>query len=258
MPLAGVPLIARAFDHLLTVGIEEFVVNTHWCAERYAEFFPGNEWRGKPITFVNESPEVLETAGGIWNARAHLSKGPFIVYNGDILCDLPLEQAVRFHKESGNEVTLILRSHGGNQNVLFENGRVLDLRKELHPDTEPAHLFTGIYIVEPQFIERIPPGKKLSVVPIFHEMIRQGAHVGGIVLDEGDWRDLGTRDEYLAACAALGSALWIAPDAKVGEGAIIRDSIIWDGAEVAPGAELTSCVVTDGAVASGVHVDKDF
>lgn len=258
VPVGGLPLIARAFDHLISVGVEEFVVNTHWCAERYAEFFPGNTWRGRPITFVHEHPEVLETAGGIWNARAHLNKGPFIVYNGDILCDLPLERAVRHHEEAGNEVTLILRSQGGNRNVLFENGRVLDLRKQLHPEAEPAHLFTGIYLVEPRFIERIPPGEKLSVVPVFHEMIRGGAKLGGIVLDEGDWRDLGTREEYLAACATLGSALWIAPGAKVGEGAVVRDSILWDGAEVAPGAELTSCVVTDGAVVSGVHVNEDF
>jgi mannose-1-phosphate guanylyltransferase len=258
IPVAGRPLITHAFDHLLTLGIEHFVVNTHWCAERYAEFFPHREWRGRRITFVHETPEVLETAGGIWNAREHLSGGPFIVYNGDILCTLPLEQAWKHHVEAKNEVTLVLRSHGGNRNVLFENGRVLDLRRELHPDREPGHLFTGIYFVEPSFIARIPAAQKLSVVPIFHGMIREGARLGGIVLDEGDWRDLGTREEYLAACAALGSPLWFAPTARVGEGAVVRDSIVWENAEVAPGARLTRCVVTDGARAEGEHVDTDF
>ena len=258
IPIGGRPLIAHAFEHLLTLGVEHFVVNTHWCAERYAEFFPGGQWSGRRVTFVHESPEVLETAGGIWHAREHLRHGPFAVYNGDILCNLDLARAWAHHREAGNEVTLILRSHDGNRNVLFSDGRVLDLRRELQPDRLPGHLFTGIYLVEPAFIDRIPPAQKLSVVPVFHDMIRAGANLGGIVLDEGDWRDLGTRDEYLAACAAAGSGLWIAPSATVGEGAVVRDSIIWENAYVAPGAHLTRCVVTDGVHADGEHVDTDF
>ncbi|MEO6787326.1 MAG: nucleotidyltransferase family protein [Chthoniobacteraceae bacterium] len=283
IPVANRPLITHAFDHLIAAGVERFVVNTHWCAERYAEFFPEGKWRGRPITFVGESPEVLETAGGIWNARAHLSDGPFIVYNGDILSDLPLAPALETHRAAGNEVTLILRSHGGNTNVAFdpETGRILDLRRALRPDIEPRHLFTGIYIVEPQFIARIPAAQKLSVVPVFHEMIRTGAKLGGVVLDEGAWRDLGSRSEYLAVHTALAAraaenAPWIsarasiatdatvtgataiAAGATVGAGALLRDCILWENAAAAPGARLTRCILADGTTAGGEHVDADF
>ncbi len=256
IPVGGKPLICHAFDHLLALGVERFVVNTHWCAERYAEFFPKGTYKSAPIVFVHESPEVLETAGGIWNARAHLGDGPFVVYNGDILSDVPLERAWAHHTASGNEVTLVLRSHGGNQNVSFDAGRVLDLRRALSPDIVPGHVFTGIYFVEPGFIARIPAGVKMSVVPIFHTMIREGAKLGGIVLDEGEWRDLGTRDEYLAACTAIGEPP--AAPSQIGECAVLRDCIIWPGGEVAPGARLTRCIVTDGAHAEGEWVDRDF
>ena len=280
IPVANRPLLAHGFAHLATVGIDRFVVNTHWCAERYAEFFPGQRWEGRPITFVEERPEVLETAGGIWNARAHLDGGPFIVYNGDILSDLPLAPALARHRGSGDEVTLILRSRGENRNVAFDEagGRVLDLRRALRPELEPRHLFTGIYIVEPAFIARIPAGKKLSVVPIFHDMIRSGAKLGGIVVDDGAWWDLGTRGEYLAVHAALAArgAPWIAPDAlvapdaritgasaiadcaRIGAGAELHDCIVWERAEVAPGARLTRCIVADGMRAAGEHLDADF
>ena len=112
IPLANRPLITHAFDHLIAAGVKRFVVNTHWCAERYAEFFPTGEWRGCPIHFIEETPEVLETGGGIWNARELLGDGPFIVYNGDILSDIPLPRAIAHHRASGNEVTLILRTTG--------------------------------------------------------------------------------------------------------------------------------------------------
>ena len=280
IPVANRPLITHAFDHLIAAGIERFVVNTHWCAERYTEFFPDGKWRGRPVIFVHESPDVLETAGGIWHAREHLGGGPFIVYNGDILSDLPLAPALDAHCAAGSEVTLILRSHGGNTNVAFDAaiGRILDLRRTMRPDIEPRHLFTGIYIVEPQFIARIPAAQKISVVPVFHEMIRAGAKLGGIVLDDGAWWDLGSRSEYLAVHAALAGkdAPWISPcagvaasakisgataiaaGAEVGAGAVLHDCIIWQNATVIAGSRLTRCIVADGATASGEHTDVDF
>ncbi len=283
IPVANRPLITHAFDHLIAAGIERFIVNTHWRAERYAEFFPEGKWRGRPVTFIHETPEVLETAGGIWHAREHLNDGPFIVYNGDILSDLSLAAALAAHRAARNEVTLILRSHGGNTNVAFDtaSGRILDLRRALRPEIEPHHLFTGIYIVEPGFIARIPAAQKLSVVPVFHEMIRAGARLGGIVLDEGEWWDLGSRSEYLAVHTALAArsekcAPWISPaaslspdakitgataiadDAKIGAGAVLHDCILWENATVAPGARLTRCIVADGATASGEHTDADI
>ena len=181
-------------------------MNTHWCGERYDEFFPDRQWRGVPIEFVHEYPHILETGGGIWHAREWLSAGPFVVYNGDILSDLPLAPAATQHAASGSEVTLVLRSEGANRNVTFDptSLRVLDLRRTLRPELEPAHLFTGIYFVQPEFIARIPVGEAISVVPIFHAMIQQGVAVGGIVLDAGHWQDLGTIDEYHTACASLG------------------------------------------------------
>lgn len=261
IPLGNRPLITWAFDHLIGCGVKRFVVNTHWQAGRYAEFFPEREWRGCPIEFVNEAPEVLETAGGIRNACEQIRGGPFVVYNGDILSDIPLERALAHHRSSGNEVTLVLRTVGDNRNVTFDpvNGRILDLRRALRPDLEPAFLFTGIYFVEPEFIRRIPPGVKLSVVPVFHDMIREGAKLGGIVIDDGAWRDLGTREEYLAANRAVaGEGNTIHPTASVGEGATLRECIVWERATVAPGAVLERCIVTDEAHVDGPHRDEDI
>lgn len=257
IPVGNRPLITWAFDHLIRCGVKRFVVNTYWCAERYAEFFPSGEWRGCPIQFIEEKPDVLETAGGIWNAREFLQAGPFIVYNGDILSDVPLQRAVDHHRAASNEVTLIVRSLGDNRNVTFDpsSGCVLDLRRVLRPELEARYLFTGIYLVEPAFIARIPAAQKISVVPIFHEMIRQGAKIGGIVLDDGDWRDLGTREEYLAVS---GPENVIHPSASIGAGALLEGCIAWERATIAAGARLTRCIVADGAHASGTCEDRDF
>jgi dTDP-glucose pyrophosphorylase len=216
-------VITYAFDHLLGVGVERLVVNTHHRAEAYDSAFPERSYRGVPIDFRNEHPHVLETAGGIKNVQDLLGNEPFFVYNGDILSDLPLEPALRAHRDGGHEVTLVLRSKDGPLQVSFDHGsgRITDIGGRLTESATPRFLFTGIYLVNPEFFARILPATKISVIPIFLEMIRSGALLGGVVIDDGHWWDLGTREQVLAVHRALagnGTPRWIAPSAAVGGG----------------------------------------
>jgi NDP-sugar pyrophosphorylase family protein len=85
--------------------------------------------------------------------------------------------------------------------------------------------------------------------------------LGAVVLDEGDWRDLGDPASYLAAHRELALAPAIHPDAKIdpsatiersvigpgaeiGAGAVIRDSVVWPGAKVGAGEVATGRIVT--------------
>ena len=291
IPVANKPLITCAFNHLLESGVERFIVNTHHRAEAYDSVFPGRTYLQAPIEFRHE-PEVLETAGGIKNVEDLLGKEPFIVYNGDILTDLPLEPAVRAHLDRENEVTMVLRSRDGPLQISFDaqTQRVTDIGRQLNSQSHAGHLFTGIYLVRPDFLARIPAKSKISVVPIFREMIRGGARLGGIVIDSGNWWDLGTRGHYLgvhqhlAAASApstshlsrLGCAPWISGTAQISstveisgatavgdhvtihETARLHDCIVWGGAEIAKASVLDRCVVTAGTCVSGSHADADF
>jgi mannose-1-phosphate guanylyltransferase len=203
VPVIRKPLITFAFDHLIAdAGVERFVINTHHRAEAYAAAFPDGTYRGRPLHFRHE-PVLLETAGGIKNVADLLPRDePFWVYNGDILTDLPLAPALAQHRASGALVTLVLRT-GQNPDdpchIAFDPaaGRVRDIRNLLNTGLPTDYLFSGIYLVEPAFLDRIQPATKLSVIPLFLEMLRSGEPLGGIVADAGDWRDLGTRAEYL-------------------------------------------------------------
>jgi mannose-1-phosphate guanylyltransferase len=211
IPICGKPLITFAFDHLLENGVTNLVVNTHHCPEAYARHFPARTYRGVPIHFEHEEV-LLETGGGIKNIEHLLRGGPFIVYNADVLTDLPIERAIAHHFERGNEVTMVLRSRGGPLHVALDesSGRVTDIRRMLGTQPRAEFLFAGIYVVNPEFLARIPPETKISVIPIFLEMIRQSAQLGGIVIDDGCWWDLGTREQYLDVHRVLRAASQIA------------------------------------------------
>ncbi len=280
VPVFHRPLITYAFDHLITAGVSRLVVNTHHIPEAYTRAFPAQSHRGVLVQFRNESPVRLETAGGIANVRDLLGSEPFLVYNGDILTDLPLEPLISTHRENGNLVTLALRSHGPSLHIAFdrESGRVTDIRNKLSTGDEGKFLFTGIYACDPAIHDWITPGKVESVIPIFLNMIRNGAKIGGVVIDEGSWWDLGSRTAYLAAHAALNGmyAPAIDPKAQIEEGAVLRginivgadaviesgaqleDTIVWPGGRVVRGAVLKRCIVRSGVTAAGIVEDTDF
>jgi NDP-sugar pyrophosphorylase family protein len=197
LPAGGRPLITYAMEHLLTVGVERFIVNIHHLAGVYQEVFPGGEWRGRPVIFRYE-PLLLDTAGGLKNIEDLLDQDDnLLIYNGDVVSDLPLCRLLNAHQEAGKEVTLALRSSGFPANVrLNEQNEACDFRGTLGREGKKC-LFTGIYVIKKAFLYRLEPGRRESVITVFLDMIREkpGA-VAGAVIDEGRWHDAGSLSEY--------------------------------------------------------------
>jgi len=192
------PIITYAMEHLLDIGVKCFIINTHHCAEKYAEVFPENHYKGIPITFRHE-PVLLDTAGGIKNIEDLIAGDQrIIVYNGDIITNIPLAPLLERHFAGQTESTLALRSSGPLLNVnIDKDGFVCDMRDILKNQGVKSCLFAGIYIVEKEFLQRLQTGKIESIVLPLVEMIRENPRsVGGVVIDQGYWYDVGTLEEY--------------------------------------------------------------
>ena len=198
LEIGGWPIITYAMGHLRAVGIKRFIVNTHHCAEKYVGAFPENNWKDIPITFRHE-PVLLDTAGGIKKIEDLIAEDErIIVYNGDIITNMPIELLIRKHFELNTSVTLALRSIGPLLNVnIDKDGFVCDMRHILKNEGVKSCLFAGIYIVEKSFLKRLTAGKIESIVLPLVEMIKENScSVGGVVIDDGSWYDVGTIDEY--------------------------------------------------------------
>jgi mannose-1-phosphate guanylyltransferase len=268
VPLYQRPLAAWTVDACERAGISRFAINTHHLPEAW-ESFGG----GKDITLFHE-PVLLETGGGLKNIEGWIHDEPLLVHNGDIYSTLPLHELVAAHKASGLPVTLAVRSFGEARHIALNHieDRVTDIRGMLGK-AEGTHVFTGIYCINPVFLEMLPRDEKISVIPAFRELAREGK-LGAVVLDEGEWLDLGERDSYLEAHRklALGDAIHptaevegakiegsvVGEGAVVGTGAEVIDSVIWAGGHVLPGARLERCIVCSGTPVSGHHVDEDI
>lgn len=276
VPVWNRPLIEYAMDHLIEdIGVSRFLVNTHHCPESYEKAFPDGSFRDRSISFRHE-PILLDTAGGLDNIRDWIpADQSIVIYNGDILTDLPLQPAWREHLESGNLATLILRSEGEELRVGYdaETSRIVDLRGALRPDWKDRFQFTGIYFVSPEFLDYLKPGEIESIVFPLLRAIEAGAPVGGVVADEGAWSDLGERDSYLEALtlmrdgirqgggtriaesaqiaesACIDNLSSIGPGAVIGAGSRIERSVIWECGSVGPAVDLREVIVRGGKIA---------
>ncbi|MFN2542566.1 MAG: sugar phosphate nucleotidyltransferase, partial [Chthoniobacterales bacterium] len=188
VPIFQKPLITFALDQLIDNGAANLFVNTHHQPDRFGEVFPASTYRDRRIQFFHE-PVLLETAGGIANIADALSNEPLLVYNGDILTNLPLAPLIDNHFRENNIVTLALRSGGGPRHIALDrsSGRVLDIHNLLGTGAPEEFVFTGIYIVDRKFVDLLERGVKRSVIPHFLELIRRREKLGGLVIDGGHW-----------------------------------------------------------------------
>ncbi|QTN33311.1 NDP-sugar synthase [Akkermansiaceae bacterium] len=241
VPLFHKPLAMWAVEACEAVGCHRFAINTHHLPEKWEGF-----GEGRDMTFFHE-PILLETGGGLRNIGPWVDEGSLLIHNGDIFSSMDLRKLVEAHEASGDEATLALRSCGGEKRIsLGEGGRVVDVRSEVRglPGT---HVFTGVYCVTKDFLKRIPPGKIIAVIPAFQELVREGK-IGAVVLDEGEWMDLGDVGSYLAAHRDLALEQPVHPEAIIGDGALLENSLIGKGAVIGKGARVTDSVVWPEAI----------
>ena len=286
IPIFQKPLITFALDHLLAIGVNRFVINTHRHPESFQSFFATKEYAGFPVSLIHE-PDLLETGGGIKNAEAHLGRDPFLTYSGDILADINLQPLIDEHFRRGNDVTLALRQTGLASAVALHDHRVVDIsnRYGIAGNVD----FANIAVWNSAIFPRIPPHKKISFIPIVGDWIGQGGRIGGVVIDDGKWFNISSRAEYLEVHRTIlrenwkphfvktqqwpeliaGSAIVepsaqlrgctvVGPNCRVGAEAIVEDTILWPEAEIASQSRLEACIVRSGKKVSGIHRNIDI
>jgi mannose-1-phosphate guanylyltransferase len=286
VPIFQKPLITFALDHLIDIGVKSSIINTHKLPDVFQRFFSQNDYEGHAIKLVNE-PILLETGGGIKNVEAGLGAKPFITYSSDILTDIDLQPLIDEHFRCGNDVTLALRDTGLAAAVAFRNGRVVDISNRY--GVAGNHDFANIAVWNPGIFERIPPNRKISFIPIVGNWIGAGGKIGGVVLNDGKWFNIGSRTEYLKVHLLISEEHWkphylktsawpervaasaivdrtaqirgctvVGRDCRVGAEAILEDTILWPGAQIASKSHLRGCIVRANQKASGIHRDIDI
>lgn len=285
LPVAGVPVTVHQIARARDAGIERVVLGTSYRAEVFAEHLGDGAALGVEIAYAVED-EPLGTGGAIRHASEFLRSGaddPVMILNGDVLSGIDYAALIRGHLAAHADLTLhLVRVSDPSAYGLVptdSTGRVTDFREK---PTRPEEIVTdqinaGCYVFRRSLIEEIPRGRVVSVErEVFPALLQRGATVCGVV-DDSYWLDLGTPWDFVRGSADLvrGIAPWpghsaaeslaldgatVDPGAildggttvgrgcRVDAGALVRGSVLLDGAIIEAGAHVEGSVIGEGAI----------
>jgi len=194
--VAGKALIDHVFNRLRSAGVKRAVVNVHYLADAL-EAHLANRVKGIDIHVSDERKQLMETGGGIVQARALIGDKPFLVVNSDNLwVDGPAD-AIRLLGARWDDATmdalLLLvplaqaHNHGGQGDFhLAPDGRITKRRQ---PGRPAPFVYTGVQILSPRVIADWPEGP-FSTNLFWDRAIAAGRAYG--LVHQGLWFDVGT------------------------------------------------------------------
>jgi len=277
LPVLNRPLLGLWLERLEAAGFVQVAVNTHHLAGQVQDFLSrGGPW-GLHLQ-VSQEPEIQGTGGGLRRLGDLMGPAPFLAVNGDILTDLDPSLIHRQHRQDAI-ATLILHDCPPHNHVWVEDGLVAGIGAVPARGAALALAYTGLQVVSPEMLEFLPPGQPYDLVTAWREALTAGARLAAVTVSGHFWEDLGTPRGYLAAHRRLlageapglrplfpgltdpylgpgatlgprvecGAAVCLGADVSVGAGAFLADTVVLDGAQIAPGVRLKDCIVGPGA-----------
>jgi len=126
----GKSLLQRNIEYLQQYSIKDVIVNVHHFADQIEEAVLVNKGWGSNVMISDERNEVLETGGGLLNAKNLFTPGKrFITCNVDILTDLDISKLLVFHTVSKALISFAVTSRKTSRYLLFdENTRLCGWR----------------------------------------------------------------------------------------------------------------------------------
>jgi MurNAc alpha-1-phosphate uridylyltransferase len=177
----GLPLLGWQLRALARAGVRRVLINLGWLGEQIRAAVEDGSSYGLSVKYSDEGYPPLETGGGVFNALPLLGEGPFLVVNGDVWSDMPLED---LRCPSGSLAHLVLvpnPEHNPGGDFCLDGGRVLH--------RGPGALtFSGIGIYRAALFEGCRPGR-FPLAPVLETAIRRQAVTGELYT--GEWIDVG-------------------------------------------------------------------
>ena len=192
LPLGGRPMIDHALDLAKTAGLETIFANTHYLHEKIEPHL-----RKAGVTVLNESPNILDTGGGL-KAAADKLTNPTATLNPDYVWDGP------------NPLNLLLDNWSEDFQALL---LVVPLSRAINRDAPgDFHLtdgslrrggdmvYTGAQIIRTDRLKEI--SDTIFSLNSYWDVLSNDGGIHGIVYP-GTWTDIGTKQALIRANEAL-------------------------------------------------------
>ena len=189
IPVGDVPILERILERFTRYGLNEFYLTVNYRKEMIKSYFieASNDYT---IHFIEEDIP-LGTAGSIRLIEKRFDR-PVIVTNCDILIQADYADIMRYHVDSGNDLTIV----SSLKNTVIPYG-VLHTKKDgiitsMEEKPELSHFInTGMYILNPEHIDLIPEKRMFHMTDLAEKLMQQGKRVGMYPISENSFLDMG-------------------------------------------------------------------
>ena len=214
LTLGGRTLLDHALDHLVAEDVRTVVVNAFWQADKVIAHLATRA--APPRTTVSRETELLDTGGGVRDARPLLGADPFFVINGDAFwLNGPASALGRLTQALTDAVDIVLLVHRTCQ-VHAETGHgdfalnQLGVPRRRREREIVPYLFAGIALMRPSALEDMQAGA-FSMNRAWDRAMEAGRLRA--VVHDGIWFHLSTPPDLDAAETVLkarltGDARW--------------------------------------------------
>lgn len=281
IPVMNIPLMDIILSQLVSIGIKDVISNTYYLSNQIVDRYSKNKL-GINFNYIKEE-KLSGTAGGMKKCQFFFDEGEdFIVMSGDVLTNVDIKKGIEQHKKSGAIATIGIKeiahdkvSHFGVV-VTDESGFITEFQEK--PSVEEAKsnfINTGIYIFNYKIFDYIPKNTFYDFAKDVFPKLLEEKQINTFEVKEY-WNDIGTIEQYKKSIqdvfngickiehakiqeTNLGSYVSgktkipnsvrfvgnnvIGNDCKLGEYIMLDNCVIFDGAEVKMGSELSNCII---------------
>jgi len=197
MPIGDRAILEVILSQFSRAGISEVTLAVGHLASLMQAFFGDGSRFNLKITYALEE-KPLGTAGPL--AFVEGLSDTFLVSNGDVLTTLDINKLITFHREQKAVCTIAShqRTHKIELGVIEHAEGSCWVNGYIEKPTRNFLVSMGIYVFEPKVLEYIPKGEYFDFPSLVNALLSANEPVACFPYD-GYWRDLGNRDDYLAA-----------------------------------------------------------
>ncbi|MGI0148006.1 MAG: sugar phosphate nucleotidyltransferase [Thermoplasmata archaeon] len=284
MLVAGRPCIDYVLRALAGSGFHEIIITTAYMSDALIKSIgDGLGYNASILYSFEENP--AGTAGAVRRVGNFFNE-TFVVSMGDILCDVDFKALYDFHKRKGAAVTIALTEVEDPTKYgvvgLDANGRIAKFKEKPKKEEAFSNLVNaGIYVLEPEVLEFIPPEQKFDFAKdLFPKLLSKGLGLYGSRID-GVWMDIGQPHDLWKASMAIVSRegkplrrkdvmsegpvildptaqledgvtirgpCYVGPSVILRKGSVLDNSCLYEGARIDGNAVVQKSIILEGGL----------
>lgn len=193
IPIGDIPIMERIIDKFCDFGVKDFYATVNYRKSMIKSYFAENITDFE-IHYIEED-KPLGTAGSLQLIENQFER-PFIVTNCDILIHADYADIYQYHRESGNELTIVtaLKNIVVPYGVIHssENGAIISMEEK--PKLS-YFVNTGMYILNPDLVTEIPEDTFFHMTDLADKLLKADRKVGMYPISEDSFLDMGEFEE---------------------------------------------------------------